>query len=151
MRIVWRKHNPMISSSGGSGHHGKYSYEIPHEYLKGWGKLSGKTISVKRNHLSNLGFFFLTAISPLACVATFSRQLYFGRSYFFTLFQSNYFDSYFFGTAISSEQLLFSQFSEQSLFRRSFRIKISKKELILQSSYFCTVSTFLEKIDLGKS
>ena len=33
MKIVWRKHNLMISSSVGSGHPGKYSYEIPHEYL----------------------------------------------------------------------------------------------------------------------
>ena len=40
----------MISSSVGSGHPGKYSYETPHEYLKGWRNLSGKMISVKRNH-----------------------------------------------------------------------------------------------------
>ena len=40
----------MISSSVGSGHYGKYSYEIRHEYLKGWGNLLGKIISVKRNH-----------------------------------------------------------------------------------------------------
>ena len=33
MKIVWRKHNLMISFSVGSGHPGKYSYEIPHEYL----------------------------------------------------------------------------------------------------------------------
>ena len=91
--------------------------------------------------------FFQIAISLLAYVATFSGQLYFGRSYFFTLFQSNYFDttvtvsgqlflassccfllfqnSHFFGTAISSEQLLFSPFSEQSLFRRSYFFRIA--------------------------
>ena len=39
----------MISSSVGSGHPGKYSYEIHHEYLKWWGNLSGKIISVKRS------------------------------------------------------------------------------------------------------
>ena len=33
LKIVWRKHNLMTSSSGGSGHPGKYSYEIPHKYL----------------------------------------------------------------------------------------------------------------------
>ena len=34
MKTVWYKHNLMISSSVGSGHYGKCSYEIPHEYLK---------------------------------------------------------------------------------------------------------------------
>ena len=76
------------------GHPGKYSYEIPREYLKGWGNPSGKIISAKRNHWSNLvSFFFQIAISSLAYVTTFSGQLYFGRSYFFILFQSNYFDT----------------------------------------------------------
>ena len=32
----------MISSSVGSGHPGKYSYDIPHEYLKGWREPLGK-------------------------------------------------------------------------------------------------------------
>ena len=32
----------MISSLVGSGHTVKYLYEIPHEYLKGWGNLLGK-------------------------------------------------------------------------------------------------------------
>ena len=43
---------------------------------------------------------FQIAISLLAYVATFSG-LYFWRSYFFTLFQSNYFDT----TVTFSEQL----------------------------------------------
>ena len=50
MKIVWHKHNLMISSSFGSGHPIKYSYEIHHEYLSGWGNYSKKTISIKRNH-----------------------------------------------------------------------------------------------------
>ena len=33
MKIVSHKHNLMISLSVDSGHPGKYSYEIPHEYL----------------------------------------------------------------------------------------------------------------------
>ena len=37
MKIVWHKHNLMISLLVGSGHTGKYLYEIPHEYLKGEG------------------------------------------------------------------------------------------------------------------
>ena len=40
----------MNSSSVSSGHPGKYSFGIPHEYLKGWGNLSGKIIWIKRNH-----------------------------------------------------------------------------------------------------
>ena len=48
--------------------------------------------------------FFQIAISPLAYVATFSGQLYFGRSYFLTLFQSNYFD-----TAVTFSGQLFLQ------------------------------------------
>ena len=50
MKIVWRKHNLIISASVGSGHHNKYSYEIPHEYLLERGSLSGKIISIKRNN-----------------------------------------------------------------------------------------------------
>ena len=49
----------MIAYSVGTGHPGKYSYEIPHEYLKGWANLSEKVISVKRNHWSNLVSFSL--------------------------------------------------------------------------------------------
>ena len=149
-----------------------------------------KIISIKRNHQSNLGFFQI-AISLLACIATFSGQLYFWRSYFFTIFQSEYLDtnnSYIFGAAIFLEQLLFLLFqkshffaavifSEQLLFQSEnsteqpllenkkffmavtfrnsyfslFRIKISKKELLFQGRYFCTVSTFSEKLHFGKS
>ena len=50
MEIVWHKHNLMTSSFVGSSNPGKYSYEIPHEYLNGWGNLLGKVISIKRNH-----------------------------------------------------------------------------------------------------
>ena len=50
MKIVWHKHNLMISSSVGTSILDDYSYEIPNEYLSGWGNLSGKIISIKRNH-----------------------------------------------------------------------------------------------------
>ena len=50
MKIVWSKQNLIISSSVCSGHHDKYSYEIPYEYLLGWGSLSEKIISIKRNN-----------------------------------------------------------------------------------------------------
>ena len=40
----------MISSSVGSSLPGKYSYEIPHEYLSERANFSGKIISFKHNH-----------------------------------------------------------------------------------------------------
>ena len=39
----------MISSLFGFRHPDEYSYEIPHEYLSGWGNLSEKIILIKRN------------------------------------------------------------------------------------------------------
>ena len=59
--------------------------------------------------------FFQIAISFLAYVATFSGQLYFGTSYFFTLFQSNYFDT----TVTFSEQLFFQNSCCFLLFQNS--------------------------------
>ena len=50
MKIVWHKHNLVNSSTVGSSYPGKYSYEIPCEYLLGWGNLLRKIISIKRNH-----------------------------------------------------------------------------------------------------
>ena len=95
--------------------------------------------------------FFQIAISLLAYVATFSGQLYFGRSYFFTLFQSNYFDttvtfsgqlflqnsccfllfqnSHFFAGVIFSEQLL-------------FRSENSTEQLLLDNRRFFAAFTF---------
>ena len=128
----------MISLSVDSGHPGKYSCE----------NLLG---NIKRNRQSNLVSFFEKAISLLAYVATFSGQLYFGRSYFFTLFQSNYFDttvtfsgqlflqnsccfllfqnSHFFAGVIFSEQLLFR--SENSI-----------EQPLLENRKFFTAVTF---------
>ena len=127
-----------------------------------WGKLNVIT--------SLIWFLFFNSNFPFAYVATFSGQLYFGRSYFFTLFQSNYFDttvtfsgqlflqnsccfllfqnSHFFAGVIFSEQLLFQ--SENST-EQPLRIKISKKELLFQSRYLCTTSTFSEKLHFGKN
>ena len=129
-------------------------------------------------------------ISLLPYVATFSEQCYFWRSYFFTLFQSNYFDtivifqgscffqelffqnnhffrssyffrnSYFFRVTLlarshflriesSSGQLLFG--TATFLAEKLFRIKIPTEELLFPSRYFCTASTFSEKLQFGKS
>ena len=75
MKIVLRKHNLIISSSVCSGHYDKYSYEIPYEYLLGWGSLSGKIISIKRNDYFNLKYFFKWRF-PFSDM-TFSGQLCF--------------------------------------------------------------------------
>ena len=62
------------------------------------------------------------AISLLACIATFSGQLCFWRSYILTLFQSNYFDA----TLTFSERL----FLQNNCFFR---------ELLIQNSHFFAV------------
>ena len=70
------------------------------------------------------------AISLLAYLATFSGQLHFRKSYFFTLPQSNYFDTTVnFRGAISSERLLSMRSSD-------FGTVTSTHQFFLQSFYF---------------
>ena len=74
--------------------------------------------------------FFQIVISLLTYVAILSGQVYFRRSYFFTLSQSDYFD-----TTVHFPEQLFLQRS------RFFRISISRgvtylQQLFFQSSYF---------------
>ena len=158
----------MISLSVDSGQPGKYSCEVPHEHLEGSGNLSGK---IKRNGQSNLVSFFEKAISLLAYVATFSG-LYFGRSYFFTLFWSNYFyttvtfsqelffqNSFFFGGEIlqSSHFLRIESSLRQLLFGAAIffggtvQDKDIEKKLLFQRRYFCTASTISEKVCFRKN
>ena len=77
-----------------SGIH-KYSYEMrfPMSTYQGEGTSRGKQFQL--NAITSLIWFpfFQIAISLFAYITTFSGQLYFGKSYFFTLFQSNYFDT----------------------------------------------------------
>ena len=143
IKIAWHKHNLMISSSAVSGHAGKNSYEIPHEYLSGWGNLSWEIIRIEYNHQSNLRFFsnidfpssllpspnfFRTALflqklhsSYFFRVTTLTQQLLFRSSYFFTT--ASFLRSSFFRTITFSHQLFF----QNSFF---FRVKL------LQSSHF---------------
>ena len=88
------------------------------------------------------------AISLLAYGTMFSRQLYFWKNVFFTLFQSNCFDtSYFLGVVISSDQLLFliSSFSravaspQQLFFQNSYLIRAK----LLSSSHFLRIGSCL--------
>ena len=86
-------------------------------------------ISIKRNHQS--GVYFQIAISLIAYVATFSGQFYFWRSYFFTLFQSDYFGT----TVTSSEQLFFQSSCFFLLFQNShfFAAVIFSEQLLFQN------------------
>ena len=77
---------------------------------------------------SLIWFLFFNSNFPFAYVATFSGQLYFGRSYFFTLFQSNYFDT----TVTFSGQLFF----RTAAFFPFFRTVTFSQELFFQNSFF---------------
>ena len=97
----------MISSSVVYGHPVKYSYQIPDEFL---------------------------SESMTRCCNIFG-QFYLRKSYFFTLFQNNvskYHNSYFFGAALSSVQLLFlrSSFFQNSHF---FSALFFSEQLLFQS------------------
>ena len=96
-----------------------------------------------------------------------SQQLHFRSSYFFraAAFFSFSQNSHFFAAAIFFQNSFYFRANIHFLSIRSslwqllfgtaffplFWIKISKKELLIQSRYFCTVSTFPEKLHFGKS
>ena len=107
---------------------------FPINTYQGGRNLSGKIISMKHNHQSNLEIFFQIAIFLLAYVATLSGQVYFRRSYFFTLFQSDYFD-----TTVNFPEQLFLQ--RNRFFRISFsrRVTYLQHFLFFQSIYFFRV------------
>ena len=98
--------------------------------------------------------YFQIVISLLAYVATFSGQFYFWRSYFFTLFQSNYFDI----TVTFSEQLFLqnSCFLLRSTFFRTvifsqlfFQNSFFFRAKILQSSHSLRIGSFLGQLLFG--
>ena len=82
-------------------------------------------------------FFRTAAVFSFFRTVTFSQELFFQNSFFFgaKILQS----SHFLKTGSSLWQLFFGT-------EELFRIKISKKELLFQSRYFCTASTFSEKL-----
>ena len=90
-------------------------------------------------------FFRTAAFFSFFRTVTFSQELLFQNSFYFgaKLLQRRHFlrirsylQQLLFGTAILS--------------RGAVQDKDIKKELIFQSKYFCTVSTFSEKTDFGK-
>ena len=103
-------------------------------------------------------------VATFGKTATFSEELFFLSSCFFLLFRTATFsqqlflqNSFFFRAKIlqNSHVLrirspLWQLLSGKAIFSL-FRIKISKKELLFQSKYCCTVSTFSEKLYFGKS
>ena len=109
MKIVWHKQNLMISSSVVYSHPVKYSYEIRNEYLSG-----------------------SMAISLLVYVAIFSGSFIFGKatsSHFFIATFFEVWQGYFFGAALTSEQLLFLRSS-------FFRTVTSSQHFLFQNSDF---------------
>ena len=86
-------------------------------------------------------YFFRTAV-----VFPFSEQLLFRRSYFFRIASFSKQKFYRAATSWEYEVLYGSYLSEQLIFLEElFRIRISKNELLFQSRYFCTASTFSQK------
>ena len=95
------------------------------------------------------------AISLLAYVATFSGQLYFWRNYFFTLLQSNSFDT----TVIFSEQLFLQNryvFWGASIFRTVTSLQQSFlqnsnffRAKLAQSSHFLRIGNSLREALFG--
>ena len=82
-------------------------------------------------------YFFRTA--AVLSFFTFSEQSFFRRSYFFKIASFSERKFYTAGTSWEQKVLYGSYFSEQLFFSEElFRIKISKKELLFQSRYFCT-------------
>ena len=104
------------------------------------------TTSTQQSLFRSSYFFRTAAFFSFFRTVTFSQELFSQKSFFFRakLLQS----SHFFRIGSSLQQLLFvtAIFLEEL-----FRIKISKKELLFQSRYFCTASTFSEKLHFGKS
>ena len=89
--------------------------------------------------------FFQIAISLLAYVATFSGQLYFGRSYFFTLLQLLFRGSYFFRTAAVFSFLRTVTLSQELLLQNNFFFGAK----ILQSSHFLRIGGSLQQLFFG--
>ena len=100
-------------------------------------------------NLVSFSFQIATSNSDLAYVGNFSGKLYFRRSNFFTLFQSNYFDT----TATFSVQLFLQNscffclsrtvtFSQGLFFQNSFFFGVK----LLQSSHFLRIGSFLRQL-----
>ena len=136
----------MISSSVGSGLPGKYSHEIRREYLSGRANLSGKIISIKHNHQSNLGFFSNSDF-PSRINSDFLRTALFLEKLLIYTFQSNYFDA----TVTFSEQLFLqtSCFFKELLFQNSHFVAVVISEQLLfqsknlQSKRFLRIGSYL--------
>ena len=104
------------------------------------------TTSTQQSLFRSSYFFRTAAFFSFFRTVTFSQELFSQKSFFFRakLLQS----SHFFRIGSSLQQLLFGT---AIFLEELFRIKISKKELLFQSRYFCTASTFSEKLHFGKS
>ena len=101
------------------------------------------TTSTQQLHFRSSYFFRAAAFFSFFRTVTFSQQ-FFQNSFFFRakILQNSHF--------LRIRSSLWQSLPGTAIFFL-FRIKISKKELLFQSRYFCTVSTFSEKVYFGKS
>ena len=129
-----------------------------------WGEETlGKIIPIKRNYQFNLAFFFFfqmqMVIFLLSYLSTFSGQLYYWRSYFFTLL--NYLDK----TVALLEHLFIRAvaFFKELRFRKSyflaavifseyliFRNQTSTKQSVCENRKFFRVVTFRNSYFFGR-
>ena len=143
----------MISSFVGSGYLDKYSYEIPHEYLFGWGNLSGEKIPIKGNRQFNLGLFFQMAFPFLHIQLLFQDSFIFGEATSLLLFRGTtltqhllFWSSYFFTAAVFFEEVRFrnSHFLSAMIFSEYllFRSENSTEQPLLENRKFFRAITF---------
>ena len=128
MKIVWHKHNLMVSLSADSGQPGRYSCEVPHEYLEGWGNLLKKLNVIA----SLVWFLFLKKRFPFSYMLPLFQD-----------FQDNFIlveatSSHFFRVTTSTQQLLFrgSYFFRTAAVFSFFRTVTFSQELFFQNSFF---------------
>ena len=100
-----------------------------------------ETTSTQQLFFRSSYFIRTAAVFSFFRTVTFSQELFFQNSFFFGAKILQH--SHFLRIGSSLRQLFFSE--------KLFRIKISKKELLFQSRYFCTASTFSEKLHFGKT
>ena len=91
-------------------------------------------------------FFRKVAVFSFFRTVTLSQGLFFQNNFFFEV--KILWRSHFLRIGGSFQQLPFGRafFSEEL-----FRIKMSEKELLFQRRYFCTASTFSERLYFGKN
>ena len=102
------------------------------------------TTLTQQLHFRSTYFFRTATFLSFFRAVTFSQQLFFQNSFFFRakILQNSHF--------LRIRSSLRQSLSGEAIFSL-FRITISKKELLFQSRYFCTVSTFSKRYIMEKA